>query len=459
MSVKQYVLFLLLSGSLTTAEANPVATTINPESNVKNTLAKGNSVAVPLPPRKPGNGSTLFGAGATVEYLFNPSPNYPIVHVPGPPGLLERHKSAGATFSINYLGVGRKDLWKERCYAFPKAAKAALEAAAVIWGNSVRSSVPITIQACWANLGSSLTLGYAGTPMVVANFPYTPRLNVWYSKPLANSLSGRQLWGKYPDIAMTFNGWYDWYLGIDGNTPSNQVDLVSVVLQEIAHGLNFYGSMDYSAGMGTWGFAGYPGLPNIFDTFLATGSGVRLTNPSAYVNSSYALGGVMTSNDVWFIGNQAVTANAGLPVKMFAPATWMPGSSLSHLDYTTFVNTPNALMVYAIGKGESRHDPGPVSVGILRDLGWSAATVGAGVTLSVVKSGTGSGVVRSLPPGLDCGSSCVGNFPLNSRVVLSAVAAPGSKFSGWSKACTGKKQCVVSMKKARLVKAGFVLMR
>jgi hypothetical protein len=55
---------------------------------------------------------------------------------------------------------------------------------------------------------------------------------------------------------------------------------------------------------------------------------------------------------------------------MYAPSTWAPGSSYSHLDYSTFNNTANQLMVYAFSAGEAAHDPGPVTKGLLKDLGW-----------------------------------------------------------------------------------------
>ena len=56
----------------------------------------------------------------------------------------------------------------------------------------------------------------------------------------------------------------------------------------------------------------------------------------------------------------------------------------------------------------------------------------ASFSLSVSKTGTGSGLVTSDPAGVDCGSSCVSSFPAGTTVDLSAVAAAGSAFEGWS---------------------------
>ncbi len=95
---------------------------------------------------------------------------------------------------------------------------------------------------------------------------------------------------------------------------------------------------------------------------------------TSYTSPSSSLGSVLTGGNLWFHGTNAMTANGGGRVKMYAPSTWASGSSYSHLDYTTFNNTANQLMVYAISAGEAIHDPGPVTEGLLKDLGWTSAT-------------------------------------------------------------------------------------
>lgn len=69
-----------------------------------------------------------------------------------------------------------------------------------------------------------------------------------------------------------------------------------------------------------------------------------------------------------------MAANGNQRVKMYAPSTWSSGSSYSHLDYNTFNGTSNQLMVFAVSAGESVHDPGAVTKGLLEDLGWTAGT-------------------------------------------------------------------------------------
>ncbi|MCK5529507.1 MAG: choice-of-anchor J domain-containing protein, partial [Kiritimatiellae bacterium] len=158
------------------------------------------------------------------------------------------------------------------------------------------------------------------------------------------------------------------YYGLDGNAPAGMSALFPVVLHEIAHGLNFSGTMEYTAGTGEWGYgSGYPG---VYDTFIKDAGGVNLVETGTYPNPSSALGTALTSESIWFHGPAAMAANGGQRVKIYAPSTWIGGSSYSHLDEATFAGTVNRLMVYSIPSGISIHDPGPVTSGMLTDMGW-----------------------------------------------------------------------------------------
>ena len=75
-------------------------------------------------------------------------------------------------------------------------------------------------------------------------------------------------------------------------------------------------------------------------------------------------------------------------------------------------------------------------------------------TLSVSKAGAGSGTVTSSPAGISCGTACSHAFVSGTDVTLTAAAAQGSAFSGWSGACSGM-SCTVHMSQARSVTATF----
>ncbi len=79
-------------------------------------------------------------------------------------------------------------------------------------------------------------------------------------------------------------------------------------------------------------------------------------------------------------------------------------------------------------------------------------------TLNTIRAGTGSGVVSSSDGSIDCGSNCSRSIAVGTAVTLSAAPAIGSRFTGWSGACTGTAStCTVSMSAARTVTASFVL--
>ncbi len=76
--------------------------------------------------------------------------------------------------------------------------------------------------------------------------------------------------------------------------------------------------------------------------------------------------------------------------------------------------------------------------------------------LGVVRAGTGSGTVTSSPAGVSCGATCSARFATGTSVTLSAAAGAGSRFTGWSGACTDTTStCTVEMTAARTVTATF----
>ncbi len=77
--------------------------------------------------------------------------------------------------------------------------------------------------------------------------------------------------------------------------------------------------------------------------------------------------------------------------------------------------------------------------------------------LNVSKSGNGIGNITSDPAGINCGSSCAYEFNANTDVTLTASAATGSAFTGWSGGgCSGTGTCTVTMTTSQSVTANFV---
>lgn len=79
-------------------------------------------------------------------------------------------------------------------------------------------------------------------------------------------------------------------------------------------------------------------------------------------------------------------------------------------------------------------------------------------TLTVVRAGTGAGTVTSNPAGINCGGNCTEPYDFGAEVTLTASAATGSSFAGWSGGgCSGTGTCVVTMTAAFTVTATFNL--
>lgn len=282
-----------------------------------------------------------------------------------PPADFDPERAAlapNATFNINYLPAGVTNAFGYTCYTWPEQAKAPFNYAAAIWQNILTSPVPITIDACWAEMGYGI-LGGSGTDAFYHNFPGSVS-NTVYQAGLANAIVGYDINPAKPEIHIVYNRSAPWYYGTDGNTPYNQIDFASVVLHEIAHGLNFSGFMTVSNGIGWWQFEGEPG---IYDRFTENGSGQPLIN---FPDGSSDLGSQLTSGNLYFDGPNVRQANGGNPAKLYAPSPWRQGSSYSHLD-EIFNGTSNSLMTYSVNYGESMHDPGPITRGLLKDIGWN----------------------------------------------------------------------------------------
>ena len=299
------------------------------------------------------------------------------VRVPPPAVFLQTAQEVGAqtaTITVNYNG-------------FSGQAQAAFEYAVTIWESLITSPVNIVVDATWTSSGFPPgAIGGAGANNFAANFTGTPMLDTWYPIALANKLAGSDLDPGSADIVARFNsGFPDWYFGTDGN-PGSQVDFVSVVLHELGHGLGFSGSMRVGlptcgTGNGCWG--GGTSYPFIYDRYAVNGSGQLLI--SSFANYSTVLASQLTSGNIYFNGANAVKANSNANVKLYASGTWAQGFSYFHLD-EIFNGTPNALMTYSIGSGESIHNPGPVMLCMFKDVGWTVTVSGSSATSTSVAS-------------------------------------------------------------------------
>ena len=247
--------------------------------------------------------------------------------------------SAAATIvitNVNAPGVGFNDttpaapvggnpgttLGQQRLNAFTFAANT--------WGATLTSNVTINIQAQFSALtctATSATLGSAGATQIFRDFTNAPVAGHWYSYALANKLAGAELGTGTPQINANFNSnlglnpnclpGSPFYLGLDNNH-GTAIDLVSVLLHELGHGLGF---QTFTSGISG---AYQSGFPSIWDKYLLDNT----TNKTwdTMTNAERAASAINTQHLVWT--GAGVTASApgvlqqGTPqVAITAPST------------------------------------------------------------------------------------------------------------------------------------------
>ncbi len=76
-------------------------------------------------------------------------------------------------------------------------------------------------------------------------------------------------------------------------------------------------------------------------------------------------------------------------------------------------------------------------------------------TLTVQLSGNATGTVTSTPAGIRCSPTCSASFASGTSVKLTAVAATGDYFAGWSGACKGIGPCTLTMNANKSATAAF----
>jgi hypothetical protein len=291
--------------------------------------------------------------------------------LPGP--IVSKNATAGAVFEVTYED-------------FSAEAQAAFEHAVSLWAAHISSSVPIRIRARWRTLETN-TLGSAG-PTIITTVNGA-EADTWYPPALAAAITGQQVSGIDYDIVATFNSVRtDWYFGLDGLTPIGQYDFVSVVMHEIGHGLGMFDSFriegeDFSGegscaeasdGEACWGYStnGPPRqtFPIIYDRFVIDDGGSLLINTNVYPIPSIALADALTGGMVFF-DSETVLQVHHEPALLFAPANYLPASSIAHLDETHYPpGDPNSLMTPRLARAEAIHTPGPIFCAILNDMGW-----------------------------------------------------------------------------------------
>lgn len=282
-------------------------------------------------------------------------------------GFVATPTQASLTFNFNYLtpGIGFNDptTGAER--------KNALNNAANLLGSYFSAyTANLTFDVNSTNTANG-SLASAGSPMFLK--PGTFQETAVQTKILSNGTS--DITGTGADGSINWNFSYNWGLG--NNISSSQYDFTTVALHELLHSFGFSSNIG-SGGTGLQG--NVPGIADTFSTFdqfLTTNTGASLFSTPGVFDST-KVNALTGGNSVRFSGANANAANGSKSVDIYSPTTFQSGSSISHLNDTSFSN-PNLIMEHAVNSGPGTRTLSSIEIGILKDIGYSKIATPAAV--------------------------------------------------------------------------------
>jgi hypothetical protein len=214
----------------------------------------------------------------------------------------------------------------------------AFQHAADIWGATLTSNVTIRVAASFVPLSctaNSAVLGSAGANDIFSDFPGAPKAATWYPGALAAKLAGAdQSAPADPHIVARFNsrlGLFPdclpgdgFYLGLD-NQAGAQIDLVTVLLHEMAHGLGFQSFTDDETGEQT------NGIPSIWDYYLVDN---RSNKPWVQMNNAERAASAISGTGLSWNGATVTAAVPGAlaPTSVLAISGPAAGNAAGNVD-------------------------------------------------------------------------------------------------------------------------------
>lgn len=174
-----------------------------------------------------------------------------------------------------------------------------------------------------------------------------------------------------------------------------ELDLISTATHELTHAIGFASDILQNGNSGYGDTPGNPSAWSPFDEFVAFTDGTSIID-----NTTFALDGTKWDAasvggagplGLQFNGANAVAA-AGGPVYLFSPASWVAGSSGSHLDtdfYQTFLGEIENMMNHeaSVSEGLDIREYSAIELGILKDIGYTQI-VPEPATVSLLLAGT-----------------------------------------------------------------------
>lgn len=271
--------------------------------------------------------------------LFDPHNTHPHSVLPPP----HHYRSLSNNFAVTYIGSPPSDV------------QAAVAAAATLLSSFLNTNAVFQVSVVWEDVSYIAGLLGEGGPSTQCHHPDSTHFEHALVVPslyaaLTNDLSGCTIGGFHIQIVLNSAPPSPWYTGTDGNTPPGQIDLVSVAMHELVHGMGFITGV--TDGVGT-----YSSAPDgtLYDWYLFTG---QAGWPAAFnqpVQSPCLVSTTpLTSNLFYYHASVGGTAGT---FRVYVPNPFQPGSSVAHINPSG--DTGNSLMFPSIGTGTARHSIGP----------------------------------------------------------------------------------------------------
>ncbi len=246
-------------------------------------------------------------------------------------------------------------------------------AAAAAWGSALTSSQTIKVAAAFNTLTCTASSGTLGSAGATNNYILTDGVSDrFYPVALAEALTAMDLNNEPGDdpneITANFNARIDlndtgclgntrWYYGLTGPAPAGTFALYPVLMHELGHGLGFAAficrtSPSCNTTSPATPYGGYFfNIPDTWSDFLRDNNIDGLGTNKRWIDMTNAERATSFTHDpllVW--DGMSVTTNSGAQaaiaknearLRMYAPGTLVPGSSISHFHSDA---SPNLLM-------------------------------------------------------------------------------------------------------------------
>ncbi len=283
--------------------------------------------------------------------------------------------------------------------------------ALVQWSAALDITGPtIAVDFVWTPLSGSGSLGVAGPTEFLVD-ARLPLADTGYPLALANELldtdhNGPGCGDDHSEMALYLNSTAGgdgslWNIG-DDTANDAQVDLSTVVLHEVGHGLGIVSSAQLVNDVVQWPRTNSPRY--VYDAFFAeciTESAAGCDDELVPITSSES--NRLRGARLWF-------RTLGIePLELHAPTEWSGGSSVSHLDELRYsVTSGFGLMTPYLRRGESFDAIDPALQSLVQTMGWSLAATPTAPTAVEAEAGNGRIDVSFERPALGVGAPATG---------------------------------------------------